>query len=110
MTPEFKLDAAVNVPGADALAASVSRQILAHADQSGGRFHFSETWDDGYSQMLATPMRRVDWYVDGREVSTTTVNTYAWPLAAGTHEVYSRVWDEKSADAHMTGVVRFYVH
>jgi penicillin-binding protein 1C len=55
-------------------------------------------------------MRRVDWYVDGREVSTTTVNTYAWPLAAGTHEVYSRVWDEKSADAHMTDVVRFYVH
>jgi uncharacterized protein YfaS (alpha-2-macroglobulin family) len=51
------LDAAVKVKGADGLARSLAGQILAHANQSGGQFHFSETWDDGYYQMLGTPMR-----------------------------------------------------
>jgi alpha-2-macroglobulin len=51
------LDAAVKVKGAEVLAGSLARQILAHANQSAGQFQFSETWDDGYSQMLATPMR-----------------------------------------------------
>jgi uncharacterized protein YfaS (alpha-2-macroglobulin family) len=51
------LDAAVKVKGADALARSVAGEILSHANQSGGQFHFSEKWDDGYFQMLATPMR-----------------------------------------------------
>jgi penicillin-binding protein 1C len=55
-------------------------------------------------------MRRVAWYVDGREVSSTTVDNYAWPLVPGAHEVYSRIWDEPTHDAHMTDVVRFYVH
>lgn len=51
------LDAAVKVKGAEALASTLTRQILTHANQSGGQFHFSETWDDGYSQLLATPLR-----------------------------------------------------
>ena len=51
------LDAAVKVKGADTLARSVATEILSHANQSGGQFHFSERWDDGYSQMLGTPMR-----------------------------------------------------
>jgi uncharacterized protein YfaS (alpha-2-macroglobulin family) len=51
------LDAAVKVKGANVLARSLAGQILAHANQSGGQFHFSETWDDGYYQMLGTPMR-----------------------------------------------------
>jgi len=51
------LDAAVKVKGGDNLARAVAGEILAHANQSGGQFHFSERWDDGYSQMLGTPMR-----------------------------------------------------
>ncbi|MBV8803444.1 MAG: hypothetical protein JO042_00330, partial [Sinobacteraceae bacterium] len=51
------LDAAVKVPGAETLARSLAGQILAHANQSGGQFHFSENWDDGYYQMLSSPLR-----------------------------------------------------
>jgi uncharacterized protein YfaS (alpha-2-macroglobulin family) len=51
------LDAAVEVKGGENLARSVAGEILSHANQSGGQFHFSERWDDGYSQMLGTPMR-----------------------------------------------------
>lgn len=51
------LDAAVRVKGGEELARSLAGQILAHANQSGGQFQFSETWDDGYSQLLGTPMR-----------------------------------------------------
>jgi alpha-2-macroglobulin len=51
------LDAAVHVKGADSLARTIAGQILAHANQSGGQFQFSETWDDGYYQMLGTPLR-----------------------------------------------------
>ena len=51
------LDAAVHVKGADGLARSLAGQILAHANQSGGQFQFTETKDDGYYQLLSTPMR-----------------------------------------------------
>ncbi len=51
------LQAAIATPGGESLASDLTRQILAHANQSGGQFHFSEPWDDGYSQMLATPQR-----------------------------------------------------
>jgi uncharacterized protein YfaS (alpha-2-macroglobulin family) len=47
----------VQVPGAGTLARSLAGRILAHANQSGGQFQFTETWDDGYYQMLSTPMR-----------------------------------------------------
>jgi penicillin-binding protein 1C len=55
-------------------------------------------------------LRRIDWVVDGRQVTSTQANTYAWPLIRGTHEVYTRIWDGSSGDPHITGVVRFYVH
>ena len=55
-------------------------------------------------------LRRVAWYVDGLEVSSTAADSYAWPLAPGAHEVYSRIWDGPNHDAHATDVVRFYVH
>jgi uncharacterized protein YfaS (alpha-2-macroglobulin family) len=51
------LRAALAVPGGDALASSLARRILSHSNQSGGQFHFTETRDDGYQQMLATPLR-----------------------------------------------------
>src|SRR6202035_4913185 len=51
------LDAAVKVKGADGLARSLAGRILAHANQSGGQFQFTELWDDGYYQTLSTPMR-----------------------------------------------------
>ncbi|MGO9932513.1 MAG: alpha-2-macroglobulin family protein [Steroidobacteraceae bacterium] len=51
------LDAAVKVKGADDLARSLAGRILAHANQSGGEFQFTERWDDGYYQTLSTPMR-----------------------------------------------------
>ena len=51
------LDAAVKVKGAEDLAAALARQILSHSNQSGGQFQFSEPWDDGYRQLLATPLR-----------------------------------------------------
>jgi hypothetical protein len=51
------LDSAIHVKGAERLARSLAGQILSHANQSGGHFQFTETWDDGYSQLLATPMR-----------------------------------------------------
>ncbi len=51
------LDAAVKVKGAEGVARSAAGLILSHANQSGGQFHFSENWDDGYYQMLGTPMR-----------------------------------------------------
>jgi uncharacterized protein YfaS (alpha-2-macroglobulin family) len=51
------LNAAVRIKGAEALSATIARQILSHANQSGGQFHFSEMLDNGYLQILATPMR-----------------------------------------------------
>jgi uncharacterized protein YfaS (alpha-2-macroglobulin family) len=51
------LRAAIATPGGESLAGDLARRILSHANQSGGQFHFSEPWDDGYSQMLATPQR-----------------------------------------------------
>jgi penicillin-binding protein 1C len=54
-------------------------------------------------------LRRVDWYVDGREVGTTGGGTYAWPLSRGSHEVWSRIWDRQSAAPHATEVIRFRV-
>jgi uncharacterized protein YfaS (alpha-2-macroglobulin family) len=51
------LDAAVKIKGAEGLASTLARQILSKANQSGGQFHFSEPWDDGYNQLLATPLR-----------------------------------------------------
>jgi uncharacterized protein YfaS (alpha-2-macroglobulin family) len=51
------LDAVVNVKGGGDLARSLAQRILAHGNQSGGQFQFTENWDDGYYQLLGTPMR-----------------------------------------------------
>jgi len=51
------LQAALSTPGGDKLAMSLAQRLLSHANQSGGQFHFTERWDDGYAQMLASPLR-----------------------------------------------------
>jgi alpha-2-macroglobulin len=51
------LDAATRTKGAEALSASLAGRILSHANQSGGQFHFTEMLDNGYLQILSTPMR-----------------------------------------------------
>jgi penicillin-binding protein 1C len=70
------------------------------------------------SELEALPMqvapvpglRRVDWYVDGQQVSSTTVGRYAWPLVRGRHAVYTRIWDDARDAPHVTELVRFQVH
>jgi len=51
------LEAALHVPGSETLRKEVCNLILAHANQSGGKFVFSETIDDSYSRILASPLR-----------------------------------------------------
>ena len=51
------LRATLQVQGAESLSASTAQGILAHANQSGGKFQFTERWDDGFRQLLATPGR-----------------------------------------------------
>jgi len=45
------------VTGSDALRAEVGDLILAHANQSGGKFVFSEVIDDSYSRILSSALR-----------------------------------------------------
>ncbi len=49
--------AALGVAGSDAMRAEVGNLILAHANQSGGKFVFSEVIDDSYSRILASALR-----------------------------------------------------
>jgi hypothetical protein len=49
--------AALGVPGSDAIRADVCNRILAHANQSGGKFVFSEMIDDSYSRILSSALR-----------------------------------------------------
>ena len=49
--------AALGVTGSDAMRADVCNRILAHADQSGGKFVFSEEIDDSYTRILASALR-----------------------------------------------------
>jgi alpha-2-macroglobulin len=53
----FFLQATVIVPGAEKYAPDIADMILASSNQTGGKVEFNETWDDGYSRILATPMR-----------------------------------------------------
>ena len=53
-------------------------------------------------------LRRVDWFVDGEQVSSTTEDRFAWPLMGGTHEVFTRIWDSAELP-HQTEAVRFQV-
>jgi uncharacterized protein YfaS (alpha-2-macroglobulin family) len=51
------LMAALAVPGTESLRREVVNRILAHANQSGGKFVFNESVDDGYVRILASPLR-----------------------------------------------------
>lgn len=51
------LRAALNFKEGGDLAAETAKMILAHANQTGGKFMFSEELDDSYSRILATPLR-----------------------------------------------------
>lgn len=52
------LQAAINVlPGDDERIKTTIQTILGHAGQTGGKFQFSEPWDDSYRYVLATPLR-----------------------------------------------------
>jgi uncharacterized protein YfaS (alpha-2-macroglobulin family) len=49
--------AALGVAGSENIRAEVCHLILAHADQSGGKFVFSEVIDDSYTRILASALR-----------------------------------------------------
>jgi hypothetical protein len=49
--------AALGVTGSDEMRAEVGNLILSHANQSGGKFVFSEVIDDSYSRILASTLR-----------------------------------------------------
>ncbi|MEZ5647548.1 MAG: alpha-2-macroglobulin family protein [Alphaproteobacteria bacterium] len=49
--------AALNVPGQEALVLEAAKMILAQANQTGGKFIFSEDLDDSYTRILASPLR-----------------------------------------------------
>ncbi len=51
------LQAALKVPNAADIAQEVLEKILAHSNQSGGKFQFNEELDDGFTRILATPLR-----------------------------------------------------
>jgi penicillin-binding protein 1C len=61
-------------------------------------------------QIAAVPgLRRVDWYIDGQQVSSTQAGRYAWPLKRGNHAAYTRIWDDAPDAPHETDLVRFQV-
>jgi hypothetical protein len=49
--------AALGVKGSDAIRTDVYNRILAHANQSGGKFVFSEVIDDSYARILSSALR-----------------------------------------------------
>lgn len=53
----YFLQAALAIKGGEKYAPEVAKMILATANETGGKFVFSETWDDSYSRILASPLR-----------------------------------------------------
>ncbi|MDO9103631.1 MAG: alpha-2-macroglobulin family protein [Methylovulum sp.] len=51
------LQAALAVKGGEKYAPDVAKMILAGANETSGKFVFSETWDDSYTRILASPLR-----------------------------------------------------
>ncbi len=49
--------ATLGVEGSDAIRTDVCNRILAHANQSGGKFVFSEVIDDSYTRILSSALR-----------------------------------------------------
>jgi len=53
----YFLQAALAIKGGEKYAPEVAKMILATANETGGKFVFSETWDDSYTRILASPLR-----------------------------------------------------
>ncbi len=53
----YFLQAALAMKGGEAYAAEVTKMILAASSETGGKFVFSEPWDDSYTRILASPNR-----------------------------------------------------
>lgn len=53
----YFLQAAMRVEGGGKFIPDVANMILARSSQSGGKFVFSEEWDDSYARILASPLR-----------------------------------------------------
>lgn len=51
------LQAALAVPGSDEMRAEVADNILSYANQSAGKFSFTEVLDDRFNRILASPLR-----------------------------------------------------
>lgn len=53
----YFLQAAMAVKGGEKYVPDVAKQILAMSNETGGKFVFSETLDDSYTRILASPLR-----------------------------------------------------
>jgi len=53
----YFVQAALQVKGAENMVTETTQSILSHADQSAGKFIFSEALDDGYQRILSSPLR-----------------------------------------------------
>ena len=51
------LQAALKVKGAESIAKEITESILAHANQSSGKFSFNEEIDTGFKRILDTPLK-----------------------------------------------------
>jgi len=51
------LQAALHVPNTDALQQTIVNQIMSHAQQDADKLTFTEKLDDGYTRILASPLR-----------------------------------------------------
>lgn len=53
----YFLQAALGIKNGEKYAPDVAKMILAASNETGGKFVFSETWDDSYTRILASPLR-----------------------------------------------------
>jgi alpha-2-macroglobulin len=53
----YFLQAALAIKGGEKYAPAVAKMILAASNETGGKFVFSEVWDDSYARILASPIR-----------------------------------------------------
>ena len=53
----FFAQAAMQVPGEEKQVTDTAKAILAHANETGGKFVFSEELDDSYTRILSSPLR-----------------------------------------------------
>jgi uncharacterized protein YfaS (alpha-2-macroglobulin family) len=53
----YFVQAAMQIKGAENMVKDVTQSMLSHANQTSGKFIFSETLDDDYQRILASPLR-----------------------------------------------------